>query len=51
VDGQHVDSIGEIQAAIRKHAIGDDVHLLLQCGSTSTPRDIQVKHVGDYPQA
>jgi hypothetical protein len=50
VDGQHVDSIGEIQAAIRKHAIGDDVHLLLQCGSTST-RDIQVKHVGDYPQA
>jgi hypothetical protein len=50
VDGQHVDSIGEIQAAIRKHPIGDDVHLLLQSGSTST-RNIQVKHVGDYPQA
>jgi hypothetical protein len=50
VDGQHVDSIGEIQAAIRKHPIGDDVQLLVQCGSAST-RDIQVKHVGDYPQA
>jgi hypothetical protein len=50
VDGERVDSIGEIQAAIRKHPIGDDVHLLLQCGSTST-REIQVKHVGDYPQA
>jgi membrane-associated protease RseP (regulator of RpoE activity) len=50
VDGQHVDSIGEIQAAIRKHPIGDDVKLLLQCGSTST-RDVRVKHVGDYQQA
>ena len=50
VDGQRVDSIGEIQAAIRKHPIGDDVHLLLQRGSTST-REIQVKHVGDYPHA
>ena len=36
VDGERVDSIGEIQAAIRKHPIGDDVHLLLQRGSTST---------------
>jgi hypothetical protein len=50
VDGQHVGSIGEIQAAIRKHSIGDDVQLLLQCGSTST-RDVRVKHVGDYPAA
>jgi hypothetical protein len=50
VDGQHVDSIGEIQAAIRQHPIGDDVQLLLQCGATST-REIQVKHVGDYQQA
>lgn len=50
VDGQRVDSIGEIQAAIRKHAIGDDVHLLLQRGSVAA-REIQVKHVGDYPQA
>ena len=50
VDGQRVDSIGEIQAAIRKHPIGDDVQLLVQCGSTTT-REIQVKHVGDYPQA
>jgi PDZ domain len=39
VDGQRVESIGEIQAAIRKHPIGDDVHLLLQCGASST-RDI-----------
>lgn len=50
VDGQRVDSIGEIQAAIRKHPIGDDVHFLLQRGSTST-QEIQVEHVGDYPQA
>jgi len=50
VDGQRVDSIGEIQAAIRKHPIGDDVQLLLQRGSNS-PWEIQVKHVGDYPQA
>ncbi len=49
VDGQRVDSIGEIQAAIRKHLLGDDVSLLLQRGSTST-REIQVKHVGDYPE-
>jgi S1-C subfamily serine protease len=50
VDGQRVDSIGEIQAAVRKHPIGDDVQLLLQRDSTS-PWEIQVKHVGDYPQA
>ncbi len=50
VDGQRAESIGEIQAAIRKHPLGDDVHLLLQCGSTST-REIQVKQVGDYPAA
>jgi S1-C subfamily serine protease len=50
VDGKRVDSIGEIQAAIRQHPIGDDVHLVLQSGSTST-REVQVKHVGDYPPA
>ena len=49
VDGQPADSIGEIQAAIRKHPIGDNVHLLVQRGSTTT-REIDVKHVGDYPQ-
>jgi len=48
VDGQRVDSIGEIQAAIRKHPIGDHVHLLLQRGSTTT-REVEVKHIGDYP--
>jgi membrane-associated protease RseP (regulator of RpoE activity) len=50
VDGERVGSIGEIQAAIRKHPIGDGVHLLLQRDATS-PREIQVEHVGDYPQA
>jgi S1-C subfamily serine protease len=50
VDGQRVDSIVEIQSAIRKHPLGDDVHLLLQGGSMGA-REIQVKHVGDYPQA
>lgn len=50
VDGQRVDSIVEIQSAIRKHPLGDDVHLLLRSGSMKA-REIQIKHVGDYPQA
>ena len=48
VDGEPVRSIPEIQAAIRKHPIGDDVRLLVQQGSET--REIHVKHVGDYPQ-
>jgi hypothetical protein len=50
VDGERTESIGDIQVAIRKHPIGDDVHLLLQCGSSST-REIDVKQVGDYAPA
>ncbi len=49
VDGQPVHSIVEIQSAIRKHSLGDDVRLLLQRGSMEA-KEIQVKHVGDYPQ-
>ena len=48
VDGQAVTAVGEIQAAIRKHAVGEEVRLLVQRGSEA-PREIRVKHVGDYP--
>lgn len=43
VDGQPVDSIFKIQSAIRRHALGDDVRLLLQSGS------VVAQHVSDYP--
>lgn len=49
VDGRRVGSVSEIQAALRKHPIGDDVHLLVQHGSTAA-RQVQARHVGDYPQ-
>lgn len=49
VDGQRVQAIGDIQAAIRKHPIGGDVRLLVK-RSLQAPREIQVKHVGDYPE-
>lgn len=49
VDGQQVQSIGEIQAAIRKHGIGEELRLLVQRESEE-PREIRVEHVSDYPQ-
>lgn len=50
IDGQEVRSVADIQAAIRKHALGDEVRLLIQRGS-EPPSEIGVKHVSDYPKA
>jgi S1-C subfamily serine protease len=49
VDGQEVRSVRDIQAAIRKHALGEEVRLLVQRGSEPA-RDIGVRHVSDYPE-
>jgi S1-C subfamily serine protease len=48
VDGQQVQSIAEIKAAIRKHAIGEQLAMLVQRGPHE-PREIRVEHVSDYP--
>jgi hypothetical protein len=49
VDGQEARSVPEIQAAIRKHAIGDGV--LLRIGrSHEVPREITVAHTSDNPR-
>ena len=50
VDGQEVRSVSDIQAAIRKHALGEEVRLLVRRGSEPA-REIGVRHVSDYPQA
>jgi len=49
IDDQEIRSISDIQAAIRKHPIGDDVLLRLRRG-TEPPRNVSVKHVSDYPK-
>ncbi len=49
VDGQQVRATDEIQAVIRKHALGDEVHFLIQRSSES-PRGLVVRHVSDYPK-
>jgi hypothetical protein len=49
VGGQQVSGIGDIQAAIRKHAIGEEFVLRVQRGPEA-PREIRVRHVSDYPQ-
>ncbi|WDZ81768.1 PDZ domain-containing protein (plasmid) [Ensifer adhaerens] len=48
VDAQEVTTTDEIQAVIRKHALGDEVRFLIQRGSES-PRELVVRHVSDYP--
>jgi len=50
VDGQEVRSVSDIQAAIRKHALGEEVRLLVQRGAEPA-REIGVRHVSDYPEA
>jgi hypothetical protein len=47
VDGQEVPSRAEVYAAVSKHALGDEVRLLIQRNS-ETPREITVQHVSDY---
>jgi hypothetical protein len=50
VDGQPVHSFRDIQAAIRKHKIGDGMRLRIATG-TEAPREVSVKHVSDYPSS
>lgn len=50
IDDQRVRGFSEIQAAIRKHALGDEVCLLIQRDSQS-PRELNVRHVSDYPKS
>jgi len=47
LDGQEVPSRAEVYAAVSKHALGDEVRLLIQRNS-ETPREITVQHVSDY---
>lgn len=49
VDGQEVRALPEMQSAIRKHALGEEVRLLVQRGS-EPPREVAVRHVSDYPK-
>jgi PDZ domain len=50
VDGQSVPGRTEIQAALRKHAPGDEVRLVILSGS-GTPRELVVRYAGDYVKA
>lgn len=50
VDDAPVSSIPEIQAAIRKHKLGEDVTLRIG-GKDGGSREIRVRHVSDYPAA
>jgi hypothetical protein len=50
VDGQQVRGRAEVQAALRKRTLGDEVRFLIQRSSES-PRELIVRHAGDYPKA
>lgn len=50
VDGQRVHGRQEVQDALRKRTLGDEVHFLIRRGSES-PRDFIVRHAGDYPKS
>ena len=49
VDGQQVRGRQEVQDALRKRALGDEVRFLIRHGSES-PREYIVRHAGDYPK-
>lgn len=49
VDGQPVQSFMDVQAAIRRHAIGEEVRLRVM-GSSGEGADIVVRHLNDYPR-
>lgn len=49
VDGQEVRTIPEMQAAIRKHTLGDKLRFLVQ-RAADPPRELVVRHVSDYPK-
>ena len=49
VDGEQVRGRAEVQAALRKRTLGDEVRFLIQRSSES-PRELIVRHAGDYPK-
>lgn len=50
VDGQQVCGRQEVQDALRKRTLGDEVRFLIRRGSES-PRELIVRHAGDYPKS
>ena len=48
VDDRPVTTIAEIQTAIRKHSLGEEVGVLVQRGAES-PRAIRTRHISDLP--
>jgi hypothetical protein len=50
VDGQQVRGRQEVQDALRKRKLGDAVRFLIQ-RSSEPPRELIVRHAGDYPKA
>ena len=50
VDGQQVRGRQEVNDALRKRTLGDEVRFLIQRGSES-PRELIVRHAGDYPKS
>jgi len=49
VDGRPVQKVSDIQAAIRTHALGEDVQLRVM-RAPNVAREVIAKHVGDYPR-
>jgi len=49
VDDHQATSVADIQAAIRKHSIGDKVQLLIK-RNAEPPREILVPHTSDNPK-
>jgi len=47
VDGQPVQNFMDVQAAIRRHALGEEVRLRV-VGASDDGRDIIVRHLNDY---
>lgn len=50
IDGEQLFGREEVQAALRKHTLGDKVRILIQSGS-EPPRELIVRHAGDYPKS
>jgi muramidase (phage lysozyme) len=48
VDGQSIDTFLDVQKAIRQHQVGEELVFRVRRGS-EPPRDIQVRHMSDYP--
>ncbi len=49
VDGRPVQKVADIQAAIRTHALGEDVQLRV-IRASDRAREVVAKHVSDYPR-